>query len=94
MTEASLKRDRDDSNGKDVNGASHTVSVEAEPQADVEDDDMVGPMLPPQPKKRKVCEIAAGTNIIAMRTLPTKGPIAGAGARSGLLGCTPQCTNV
>ena len=56
MTEASLKRTRDDGNGVATDVAPQPVSVEAIPQAADEEDDMVGPMLPPQPKKRKVCD--------------------------------------
>lgn len=55
MTEMSLKRTRDDNSGDATKLAVQPVSVEAAPQAADEEDDMVGPMLPPQPKKRKVC---------------------------------------
>lgn len=54
MTEASLKRDRD--NGKNEAAVVEVKAVEGEavPQAAIEEEDMVGPMLPPQAKKRKV----------------------------------------
>lgn len=56
MTEMSLKRTRDDNSGDATKLAVQPVSVEAAPQAADEEDDMVGPMLPPQPKKRKILE--------------------------------------
>lgn len=54
MTEASLKRDRDDGKSDAAAVEIKAVDAEAIPQAAVEDEDMVGPMLPPQAKKRKV----------------------------------------
>ena len=54
MTEASLKRDRDDGKSNDAALEVKAVNGEAIPQAAVEEEDMVGPMLPPQAKKRKV----------------------------------------
>ena len=54
MTEASLKRDRDDGNTDTVAVVVKAVNGEAIPEAALEEEDMVGPVLPPQAKKRKV----------------------------------------
>lgn len=54
MTEASLKRDRDDGKTDTAAVEVKTANGEANPEAALEEEDMVGPMLPPQAKKRKV----------------------------------------
>ena len=66
MTEASLKRDREDSKTDVAAGEIQTVNVEAIPQAAVEEDNMVGPMLPPQAKKRKVRNFERQTHQLSM----------------------------
>lgn len=95
MTETSLKRDRDHDTLDGAAAGIQAVSVEAIPQAAVDEDDMVGPMLPPQAKKRKVCTPeprqqyrSAGLTIFAFASS------AGSGARTSVPGCTPQCPNV
>lgn len=54
MTEASVKRDRDDGKTDVVAVDIQAANGEGIPQAAVEEEDMVGPMLPPPAKKRKV----------------------------------------
>lgn len=51
MAEDTLKRDREDDNAEAVADAAQATSAAVE---DANDADMVGPVAPPQAKKRKV----------------------------------------
>ena len=54
MTEAPVKRDRDEGKTDVAAVDIQAANGQGVPQADVEEEDMVGPMLPPPAKKRKV----------------------------------------
>lgn len=80
MTEASLKRDREDDKTDGAAGDVQAVIVEAVPEAALEEDDMVGPMLPPQAKKRKVCSAAKQQNTPFTWNYTVFAALAGSGA--------------
>lgn len=62
MTEETLKRSRDESNEEDIGVALPPPGTAESHEAEEQDGDLVGPVLPPQLKKRKVCLLVFAVN--------------------------------